>query len=136
MQQPEIKPRHGAVIAWKTEIQKAKNLFVHEEKPQKSVVLAGPAVEGEGKIRRVAQRGQDVPGRGNQHHNQQAAERAKPLPGLRGKQLAGKEEINQPGGHWKKDADEALEQEAQTEVCGQDERPKTWMRFFWVEYAK
>ncbi len=100
------------------------------------MVLAGPAVEGEGKIRRVAQRGQDVPGRGNQDHNQQPAERAKPSPRLRGKQLAGKQEINQPGGHGKKDADEALEQEAQTEVCGQDEGPKTWMRFFRVECAK
>ncbi len=93
-------------------------------------------MQGKGKIRRVAQRGQDVPGRSNQDHNQQAAERAKPLPGPRGEELAGKEKINQRGSHGKKDADEALEQKTQTQVYGQNVCPKTRMGFFLVEGAK
>ncbi len=66
MEQPEIEARDGIVIARVAKIQKAQKLLIDEEKPEKAVILAGTAVEREDEIRRIAQRGQDVPGRGDQ----------------------------------------------------------------------
>jgi hypothetical protein len=46
------------------------------------MVLPGPAVQGEGEIWRIAERGQDMPGRSNQKHDRQPAEGTKPSPGF------------------------------------------------------
>ena len=62
-------------------------MLVEEVEPEETTVLAGPAVEGEIEIGRVAEGGQDVPGGGDQEDEEKAAEGVEPLPGAAGDRL-------------------------------------------------
>ena len=69
MKKPEVEARYGIVIPRIAQIQEPQKLFIDEEKPKKSVILARAAVQREVEIRRIAQGGQNVPGRGNQEYD-------------------------------------------------------------------
>ena len=66
MQCPEQHTRHGVVIVRIAKAEKAKYVLIDEVVPEESVVLAGDALEGEGKVWRIAQRRQNVPWRGDE----------------------------------------------------------------------
>jgi hypothetical protein len=85
MEQPKIKSRNRIIVTRIAEVQKAEQLFVDEEKPEKAVVLSRAAVQPKIKVGRVAQRGENVPGRRDQQSNQRSAEWMKSLPRPRGK---------------------------------------------------
>src|ERR1700675_2616881 len=108
MEEPEIEPRNRVVIARITEVQKAEKLFIDKEKPKKSVVLPRAAMKAEIEVGRVAQRGQAVPRRGDQENNQSAAERMKPLPRSRTKELAREQKIDDTCGERKKHSNQTL----------------------------
>ncbi len=95
MEQPEIQARHGVVIARIAQVQKPQQLLIDEVEPEKSVILAGRAVHGEVEIRRIAQRGQHMPGRRDQQHDREPAKRLQPLPGLAARKLPRDAEIDQ-----------------------------------------
>ena len=88
VKQPEPDPRHGVVVARIAQIQEAQQLLVDEEEPEETVILARPAVHGEREVRRIAQRGQHMPGHRDQQNDRQPAEGMQPLPGLRAKTIA------------------------------------------------
>ena len=85
VQQPEVKARHGIVVSRIAQIQKAEQLLIDEEEPKKSMILPWPAVKREGEVGWIAQRGQNVPGRGDEQDDQQSAEGMQPPPGRRQK---------------------------------------------------
>ena len=85
VKQPEVKARNRIVVSRIAQIQKAEQLLIDEEEPEKAVILPRPAVKREGEIRRIAQRRQNVPGRGDEQDDQQSAEGMQPSPGWRRK---------------------------------------------------
>ena len=85
MKSPEQRARHRAVVARVTQVQKTQQLFVDEVKPEKAVILAGPAVHRERKVRRIAQRCQHVPWDGNRQRYEDSAEQVQTLPSPDGK---------------------------------------------------
>src|SRR5207302_7695581 len=56
VEQPEPNPGDGIVIAWITQIEKAKNLLVDEVKPEESVVFPRTAVKPKIEIRWITAR--------------------------------------------------------------------------------
>src|SRR5207245_9704468 len=73
MKQP--KPRTGdrIVIARVAQVQEAEHLLVDEIKPKEAMVVTWSAVKRQGEIRRMSQRGEDMPRRGNRQDDKQAA---------------------------------------------------------------
>src|ERR1700683_1617653 len=115
---PEPEARDGVVVARVAQVEEAQQLLVEEEEPPEAVILAGDALHGEAEVRRIAQRGEDMPGCGDEQENEDAAEGAQPLPRARGEELAGEEEIEERRAGGKDDADQALEQESESEAGG------------------
>ncbi len=91
MEQPEPESRNCIVVAWIAQVQEAKHLFVNEIKPEEAVVLTGPAMEGEGKVGRITERRQNVPGCGDQDNDEESADGPEPLPGSKREELFGQE---------------------------------------------
>ena len=83
MKRPEIEARDGVVIPRIAQVQKAQKLLIDEEKPEKAVILARAGLEGERKIGRIAQCGQNVPGRRDRQRDQSAGEKMQSLPCFR-----------------------------------------------------
>jgi hypothetical protein len=133
VQQPEVKARKRVVIAGIAQIQELEQLLVDEEESEKSVILAGSAMQYEREVRRVSQCRQNMPWSRNQNHNQRTAEGMKPFPGSSSKELACKVKIDYPGSHRKYDADQALQQQPRPQAGREDERPQTRMGFFLVK---
>jgi hypothetical protein len=75
VKQPEVKTRNRVVISRIAQIQKAKQLLIDEEKPQKTMILPGPAMKCKGKVRWITQGRENVPGGSDEQNNQQSAER-------------------------------------------------------------
>ena len=69
-------------------------MLIEEIKPEKAVIFAGDAVHAEIEIRRHTQRGQHVPGRGDEQEDQDCAERAQFSPCIARKKLTGNGQIN------------------------------------------
>ena len=66
MEQPEVEPRNGIVIARIAQIQEAQQVLVDEIEPEEAVIFARNAAHRKIEIRRIAERRQHVPRRGNQ----------------------------------------------------------------------
>ena len=73
IEQPEKHGRHSVVVARVAQIQKPKQLLVDEEEPQEAVVFAGNAFQRKAEIGRISEGGENVPGRGDEQNDQQAA---------------------------------------------------------------
>src|ERR1700722_12942238 len=115
MQGPEVETGNGVVVARIAKIQEAEKLFVDKEEPEEAVVLAGPAVKGEGEIGRIAKGGQNMPGSRDQQRDQSSAQRMQSPPSAGRKQLVCEGQVNERGGHRKHNRDQALEQQAGAE---------------------
>src|ERR1700683_2763408 len=101
MEKPKGKGREGIVVARVTHIEKPEQLLVDEKEPEKSVVGIGAAVQRKYERRWIAQRGEDVPGRGDQQNDERAADGMQTLPDMPGKKLAREKYIDDRGADWK-----------------------------------
>src|SRR6266478_3035939 len=95
VEEPEPNSRDRIVIAGITQIEEAKDLFVEEIKPQKSVVFPRTAVKPKIEIRWITARRQNVPGRCHEKRNEETAYGTQPLPGASDKQLLGQKKVEQ-----------------------------------------
>src|SRR6266851_664262 len=110
VKKPEPQPGDRIVIAWITQIEKAKDLFVDEIEPKKSVVFTRAAVKRKREIRRISKCGQNVPRRGNQKSDEESADRLQPLPGAMRQELLGQKKINRCCGNREDYANQTLKQ--------------------------
>src|SRR5580658_1707207 len=94
MEQPESRAGNRIVIAWIPKIQEAKNVLVHEVKPEKAVILARRAMHREIEIGWQAQRRQNVPRRSNQQKDDAAGNDVQSLPEPPGKYLLCEKEVD------------------------------------------
>src|ERR1019366_9494478 len=69
MQEPEPGARDGVVVARVAEVQKTEKGFIEEVEPEEAVILAGRAVHREIEVRRVAQRGENMPWGGDREQD-------------------------------------------------------------------
>src|SRR5579859_6127992 len=136
MKEPEIKAWNRVVVARITQIQKAQHLFIDKKEPQKSMVLAGAAMQAEVEIGRVSQRGKNVPGRGNQKGNHCAADWMEPFPRFRGEQLPGQKQIDHASRQRKEHSNQALDKQSGSHACGEYRRPNARMLFLIVQRPK
>ena len=113
MKKPEVEARYRIVIPRVAQIQEAQKLFIDEEKPKKSPILARAAVKSEVEVRRIAQCRQYVPGRGNQEYDECSTEGTYPSPGCSRKELPRQKHVDHPGGDREDDADETLQEQPQ-----------------------
>ena len=95
MEQPEVKPRHGVVVARIAQVQEPQHVLVDEVEPEEAAVVARLAAQSEIEVGRIAKRGQHVPGRGNHREDQSPRHGAQALPGAAGEQLAGEEQVQE-----------------------------------------
>src|SRR5580693_1243711 len=110
MEQPEIEPRNGVVVARITKVQKAEKLLIDEEKPEKSMKLPWAAMQTEIEIRRILKGGENVPRRCNQESNDHSAEGMQALPRPSGKQLLRQKQIDNSASERKKHANKTFDQ--------------------------
>ena len=74
-------------------------------------------------IRRIAQRGQNVPGRCNGQNDKRPAHRMQPSPDVRMEQLPRNGQINHARSQREHHADQALQQQADAQARRQQKRP-------------
>src|SRR5437588_9464793 len=136
VEQPETNPGNGIVIAWITQIEKAKNLLVDEVKPEESVVFPRTAVKPKIEIRWITARRQNVPRRRKKNRNEKTADRPQPLPGSRDKQLLGQKKVEQSDGDWENGANQTLQQNPNSQAGGENEGPEPRVRLILIERAQ
>ena len=87
------------------------------------MVFTWRAAHGEFEIGRISQRCQDVPRRGDQESDQQAAPWTQRFPDPASRKLPRDRQINQCGGDRKHNSDQALEQQARSKARREDKCP-------------
>ncbi len=97
------------------------------------MVLARATMQREREMRRIAQRRQNVPRRGNEDGNQRATEGMEALPRSGGEKLARYEEVDQADSRWENHSNQALEQQACAKIGSQYDGPEPRMSFLLVE---
>src|SRR5579872_489514 len=123
MEEPKPEPGNGIVVTGISQIQKTQQLFVDEEKPKETVILAGSAVERERKIGRVAQRSKDVPRCGDQQDDQEPSPDVEPFPSSGAEELTCEKEIDHACRHGKNNANQTFQQQPCAKTCGEQPRP-------------
>ena len=108
MKQPEEAARDGVVVARVAEIEEAEKLFIDEVEPEEAVILPGSTVETEGEVRRIAEGGEDVPGRGDEKNDKRSGERVEAFPDCAREELVREEEIGKGGADGEDEGDEAF----------------------------
>jgi hypothetical protein len=78
------------------------------------VILARAAVERPRPERRIADRGENVPGRGDQQNDYEAAQRTKALPRTTEKELFRQQQVSESSADRNRDRDHALYQQAES----------------------
>ena len=131
MKGPEIEARHGVVVAWITQVQKAQQVLVDEIEPEKAAVGAGFAVHREVEVGRIPQCGEDMPGSGDRQQQRHPGQGGQPAP-----VPLGKEHVQQAGGDGKQRGDQSLEQQSDPDAGPHQISPAGRMRFLVLHRAK
>ncbi len=94
VKEPEIKARHGGVIARIAQVEKAQQLLVDEVKPEEAVIHAAAAVQGKGESRAdCASVASMCQGAAISRMMATLVQGVKALPGDSGEELAGDEKV-------------------------------------------
>src|SRR6185312_11667299 len=133
---PEEQTRNRVIVARITHVQEAQQLLVNEVKPEEAVIFARRAAHGEFEVRWIAQRGENVPRRGDQKRNCESAPDVQRLPHAPVAQLPRDREIDQRRRYGKDDANQALQQQALADARPRKESPPAGMTLIFVYCAE
>ena len=136
MEKPEIQAWDRIIVVRITQVQEAQQLFIDEEKPEEAMILARSAVQGKDEIRRVAHSCEHMPWCRNRQDDCRPTEGTETFPSGSAEESARGIEVNQTRGYWKQHTDQALQQKPQSQAEGQQECPRTRMRFAFVKCAQ
>ena len=100
------------------------------------MVLARGAAHGEVPDGRIAEGGEDVPGRGDEQDDGESGEGAQALPGSGREELPGQEQVDEGRAEGEDDTNQALEEQACAEACGENRGPCPGVPLLLVERAE
>jgi len=133
VQEPEGRARNCGVVARIAEVEVTEKLFVDDEKPEEAVILAGTAVQSPREVRRIAERGEDVPGSGDDGEDKESAEGTKALQGTGSEELARNEQEKKRRGKGNHDGDEAFDEKADRQADGKEGGPELRTELGFIE---
>ena len=117
-------------------LRKRSSCSLTKVEPQKPVVFARRAAHGQIDGVRIAQRGENMPGRCDQQNNSHAAQRMKRLPNSGVEQLSGRSEIDQRRRDGEHQANQTLEQQADSQTGRHHQRPPARSRFRFIDASQ